>query len=346
MKNIFLRMLSATLAILVLAFTWLFLSPWGMVVLTSFVTVVLAWEYTGLILKNIPYSHRVIFVFIFLLPIIFVGANMASPSNFTVQPSTLKVFNYVKVSNTSFGFLSFLFWSSLFIPGLLWIYYFFIKKVEALWALKPWFKKIIQYFLKPFNLLSLGFISFIFISWSLTLFLVDVLSLLPFFLTDETGVTIGGMGGVLSALTLSLIFVGDSFAYLGGKLLGGKKLAPSISPGKTWSGLTCGLFMTGLLAFAFHFLFLETYFLSKQFFIPGIKYYNLFYQGVLSFCVGVLIFFVAQTGDLFVSFLKRVVGVKDTGSWFPGHGGFLDRLDGVLMALPFTFALYYIFAPA
>lgn len=122
---------------------------------------------------------------------------------------------------------------------------------------------------------------------------------------------------------LFVIFSGDIFAYLGGSLLGGKKWVPLISPGKTWSGLVSGLLMSGCVC-------LLCFYLKE--------YKNLF----LYFLFGVFVFFVAQTGDLFISFLKRKAQVKDTGLLLPGHGGLLDRLDGFLVALPIYIGILYV----
>ena len=122
---------------------------------------------------------------------------------------------------------------------------------------------------------------------------------------------------------LCVVFSGDIFAYFGGSLLGGKRWVPLISPGKTWSGLISGLLVSGLICLL-------------CFYLEGYKNLPLF------FLFGFFIFFIAQTGDLFISFLKRKAKVKDTGLLLPGHGGLLDRLDGFLMALPVYIGILYI----
>lgn len=122
---------------------------------------------------------------------------------------------------------------------------------------------------------------------------------------------------------LCIVFSGDIFAYLGGSLLGGKKWVPLISPGKTWSGLTSGLLVSGFICLL-------------CFYLKGYKNLPVY------FLFGFFIFFIAQTGDLFISFLKRKAEVKDTGILLPGHGGLLDRLDGFLIALPFYVGVIYI----
>ena len=124
-------------------------------------------------------------------------------------------------------------------------------------------------------------------------------------------------------ICLCIVFSGDIFAYLGGSILGGKKWLPIISPGKTWSGLFSGLFISGLVC-------------SLCFYLNGYKNFLGF------FLIGFFVFFVAQTGDVFISLLKRQAEVKDTGSLLPGHGGLLDRLDGFLVALPVYIGILYV----
>ncbi len=110
----------------------------------------------------------------------------------------------------------------------------------------------------------------------------------------------------------------DVFAYLVGRSLGGPRLAPKISPGKTWSGLVGGATGATILGGIFAFL-------------AG-------WGWLQGGCFGLVLALVAQSGDLFESFIKRRAGVKDSGRLIPGHGGMLDRLDGYLFAVP-TLAL-------
>jgi phosphatidate cytidylyltransferase len=127
-------------------------------------------------------------------------------------------------------------------------------------------------------------------------------------------------GRYLLILAVTIIVLADVGGFFVGKLLGRHKLAPTISPGKTWEGLFGGLILQVLLIAAL-----------MQFFDQ---------VNLLSLCL--LVFPVALSsvvGDLFESMLKRHRGVKDSSNLLPGHGGFLDRLDGVMAALPLFFVI-------
>ncbi len=120
-------------------------------------------------------------------------------------------------------------------------------------------------------------------------------------------------------LVLALIWVNDSFAYVFGRLLGRHKLAPTISPGKTIEGFVGGVVACIVVA----------YFLGGE--LAPLK--SNFLAGL-----GAVIAISANLGDLFESKIKRTLGVKDSGSALPGHGGFLDRFDSVLFAGPAAYA--------
>jgi phosphatidate cytidylyltransferase len=115
---------------------------------------------------------------------------------------------------------------------------------------------------------------------------------------------------------LSLIWASDIGAYMIGRLAGGPKLAPAISPGKTWTGAIGGLACAALAGLAVARLYSREYSSSH---VLG-----------LALVLGLL----SQTGDLFESALKRHFGVKDSGGIIPGHGGLLDRLDALLVVAP------------
>ncbi len=119
-------------------------------------------------------------------------------------------------------------------------------------------------------------------------------------------------------LLLLIIWAADVGAYFSGRAIGGRKLAPTISPGKTWAGFFGGLISAAVVAAVAGML------------LPGIEA-SLIQLALLGLITAV----VSVGGDLFISMHKRTVGLKDTGKIFPGHGGVLDRLDSLLAGAPF-----------
>lgn len=136
--------------------------------------------------------------------------------------------------------------------------------------------------------------------------------------------------GILHAINLLLIVWGyDSGAYLFGKFFGKKKIAPEVSPNKTLEGVFGGLIVAFIGASI-------AVFISPSW-GPYISW--LPQVGILALLIGLS----SQLGDLTESWLKRLAGVKDAGYLFPGHGGVLDRIDGLLFALPvFYFYLHFV----
>lgn len=122
-------------------------------------------------------------------------------------------------------------------------------------------------------------------------------------------------GRLVLITVLLAVWAGDTFAYLGGRLLGRHKMAPATSPGKTWEGFIFGSAATVFVVFD---AFYKKNFLSIDH----------------SLILGVVIAIAAPLGDLFESLLKRDAGVKDSGTLLGGHGGMLDRLDAFLFAAP------------
>lgn len=139
---------------------------------------------------------------------------------------------------------------------------------------------------------------------------------------------------------LLLVWVADIGAYAAGRTLGGRftasRLAPSISPGKTWEGVWGGVFCVVLLASVWAFLgqFNNTAFSSSL-------YSRLLTQhGALLMIVGVIFLAIMSVvGDLVESLVKRSAGVKDSSGLLPGHGGVLDRVDALLPAVPLAMML-------
>jgi phosphatidate cytidylyltransferase len=128
---------------------------------------------------------------------------------------------------------------------------------------------------------------------------------------------------------LVVTWICDSFAMWGGKLIGGPKLAPTISPGKTRSGGISGLVGGVVAAVAFVVLALE----------PVGRGFPLWIAAVM----GLVLAATAQVGDLAESLLKREAGVKDSSGLIPGHGGVLDRLDSLYFVLPVAALLFRAF---
>ena len=125
-------------------------------------------------------------------------------------------------------------------------------------------------------------------------------------------------GLLLTLWTLATVWVTDIGAYFAGRSIGGPKLAPNVSPNKTWAGLIGGVaaaLILGLLLWQFAGLRLQLAFASP------------------------ILAVIAQIGDLYESWLKRQAGVKDSGTILPGHGGALDRCDG-LIAVALATLLY------
>ena len=117
-------------------------------------------------------------------------------------------------------------------------------------------------------------------------------------------------------LALLANFGSDTAAYFAGRALGKHKLAPNISPGKTWEGTIAG--------------FLGAIIISLLFIIPSpLSLPLVYWQAII---LGLLISVFGQLGDLVESLLKRNMGVKDSGRLLPGHGGALDRIDSVVFA--------------
>ena len=128
---------------------------------------------------------------------------------------------------------------------------------------------------------------------------------------------------------LLVTFGTDTGAYLTGRAMGKHPMTPSVSPGKTWEGAIGGFMLAVAVALALGVL------LGLS--VP-------LWQGVL---VGAAVGVAAQLGDLLESRLKRAGGVKDAGSILPGHGGLLDRLDSIVLALPVVYYLVaYVLGPS
>jgi len=124
-------------------------------------------------------------------------------------------------------------------------------------------------------------------------------------------------------LVIAIPFVADGTAYIAGRLAGRHKIAPAISPGKTWEGAAGGL--AGSIGAV---LAIRAVWLTGQLALP---------HALVVAAIGSI---AGQCGDLFESALKRAAEVKDSGRLLPGHGGMLDRIDALLFAAPVAY--YYL----
>ncbi len=136
----------------------------------------------------------------------------------------------------------------------------------------------------------------------------------------------------LVALPLVVTWVGDTCAMAAGALVGGPKLAPVLSPRKTWAGAVGGVVGAVVAALIYGPLVLTRVAL-------GLTVWQLLVAGVV-------LAVAAQVGDVAESLFKREAGVKDSSSLFPGHGGVLDRLDSVYFVLPVSAGLFRLFGVA
>ena len=120
---------------------------------------------------------------------------------------------------------------------------------------------------------------------------------------------------------ISICFCTDIGGYVFGKIIGGKKLS-KISPNKTISG-TIGSFLFSIIPLMV---------------VLNFNYIDLAFNSInIIFCL--LVSLISQLGDLFISLIKRKAKIKDTGNLLPGHGGILDRVDGIIFAVPFSYFL-------
>jgi phosphatidate cytidylyltransferase len=135
-----------------------------------------------------------------------------------------------------------------------------------------------------------------------------------------------GAGKFLLVLVIGIAVFTDTGAFFAGRAIGGPKIAPSISPSKTWAGLAGGMIASAAWVFAWVFLIDAQ--LGWPRFDVGL---NLSVENTTGGIVlGALMAIVAQAGDLLESWLKRRAGVKDSSRLIPGHGGVFDRIDGLV----------------
>ncbi len=128
----------------------------------------------------------------------------------------------------------------------------------------------------------------------------------------------------LALAAMAIVWIADTAAYFAGRAFGRKKLAPEISPGKTWEGVYGGLAAVALYAMLLLFL------ANRAGWAPMMDFFAIVtWLGAM-----LVIAAISVIGDLFESLMKRHAGVKDSGALLPGHGGILDRIDALLAAMP------------
>jgi phosphatidate cytidylyltransferase len=142
-------------------------------------------------------------------------------------------------------------------------------------------------------------------------------------------------GMVFLLSTVAICFAADIFAYVFGKILGKRKLAPSISPGKSWEGAVGGALSVLALSWLVVFMASDFPVLQSTWQVVALDRWH---PVVFSLWLVVLSAY-SVVGDLFESMLKRQAGVKDSSSLLPGHGGVLDRIDAQLPVLPLAMLL-------
>jgi phosphatidate cytidylyltransferase len=163
--------------------------------------------------------------------------------------------------------------------------------------------------------ISISFFGFIYISISLSLFY----AIRGMFLNSAMSMFFPNIELMVPILVIVTVWVNDTMAYIVGSFIGRTPISP-ISPKKTWEGTIAGVILSVVI--------LST--VAGQFIPISTKY--LYMITIVASVMGNL-------GDLFESKLKRLAGVKDSGSMMPGHGGFLDRFDSILFAGPFVWIL-------
>ncbi len=141
-----------------------------------------------------------------------------------------------------------------------------------------------------------------------------VFALVPTWVALTRMVELWPRGAHWALFGMALAFAADTGAYFAGSALGRVKLAPQVSPGKTWEGVVGGMLLALVVA------------------VAGSRWFGLAPQRFLPLCLAAAAFSVV--GDLTESMFKRVSGLKDSGRLFPGHGGVLDRIDSVLASTP------------
>ena len=209
------------------------------------------------------------------------------------------------------------------------------KNLQKLQILKVLLLQMILLFFTIFDIYKIEYISTLFNNFLIFLFisaffntiflLYEKAKLINFILSNLIILSFFSLIGILNSsnglykilYAVILVSTMDIFAYLGGKLVGKRKIIPFISKGKTVEGTIIGLISTIIVSF----------------FIKDLMNFNIMYSIVYGFFIGIIAF----SGDLLESVFKRKIGVKDSGKLIPGHGGLMDRFDGYFFVMPFLY---------
>ena len=166
-----------------------------------------------------------------------------------------------------------------------------------------------------------GVIQSMMITVSGLIYIILPLSCIPFIAQNK--LTANEYNPEILTGTLVIIWTYDSFAYITGILFGKHKMAPAISPKKSWEGFFGGMIFAVLAGFVYA------------------RFSDLFNMADW-IILGFIIVIAGTAGDLFESLIKREAGIKDSGKIMPGHGGILDRFDSLLLIIPFVFLYLYL----
>lgn len=215
-------------------------------------------------------------------------------------------------------------WSAFLKLGRMWQRLLYVAVVAALLPLvwryteKPDGLKVVLQIAVVWWVIALGWVMFAprLVSSSAAA-LAGILALVPAWIALARMRGDSQVGAEWVLFTLILVQVADIGAFFVGRRFGRRRLAPNVSPGKTWEGVVGGFIASGLIALIG----------SSRFGIPLVQF--------LPLCLAVVAFSIV--GDLTESLLKRFAGLKDSGRLFPGHGGVMDRIDSVTGAAPALF---------
>ena len=200
-------------------------------------------------------------------------------------------------------------------------YYFVIFPLMALVYMIKLYKKGEH---KPFTNIAFTFLGIFYIAAPISLLNHTVFNQIS---PEWRTFTVYNFEPILGILLI--LWATDTGAYFAGTFLGKHKLFERISPKKTWEGFIGGAVLAGFIAFTYNLILLD--------------YDHKYFTAIDLTVITIIIVIGGTFGDLVESLLKRSIEIKDSGSSIPGHGGFLDRFDGLFISAPFVVAYLEIF---